>query len=68
MATFGTTKIFTQNANDGCNFGSTFKIQGQMYHQICFLILIPDADIKFLQVLIRLHECLEVTNKYTVLI
>lgn len=49
MVTFETTKIFTQNPNDGFNFGWRFiKIKSQMYYQICFLILIPDADIKIL--------------------
>ena len=48
MTSFGATKI-VQNEN-GRNFESTFKIQGQVYHQIGSLISMPDADSKFLQI------------------
>ena len=42
MTSFGATKIV--HIEDGRNFESTFKIQGQVYHRI------PDADPKFLQI------------------
>lgn len=48
MTSFGATKII-QNEG-GRNFESTFKIQGQVYHQIGSLISMPDADPKFLQI------------------
>lgn len=48
MTSFGATKI-VQN-EDGRNFQSTFKIQGQVYHQIGSLMPMPDTDSKFLQI------------------
>ncbi|VVC42169.1 Hypothetical protein CINCED_3A008402 [Cinara cedri] len=48
MTSFGATKII-QN-EDGRNFQSTFKIQGQVYHQIGFLIPMSDSDSKCLQI------------------
>ncbi|GFS75362.1 uncharacterized protein NPIL_126121 [Nephila pilipes] len=48
MTSFGATKIVH---NENCrNFESTFKIQGQVYHQIGSLLPMPDADPKFLQI------------------
>ncbi|XP_011213487.3 uncharacterized protein LOC105233194 [Bactrocera dorsalis] len=44
MTSFGATKIV--HNKDGCNFESTFKIQGQ----IGSLLPMPDADPKFLQI------------------
>lgn len=49
MTSFGATKII-RNHNDGRNFESTFKIQGQVYHQIGPLMPMPDDDPKFLQI------------------
>ncbi|VVC45421.1 Hypothetical protein CINCED_3A022633 [Cinara cedri] len=48
MTSFGATKI-VQNA-DGRNFQSTFKIQGQVYHQIGSLMPMSDSDSKCLQI------------------
>ena len=48
MTSFGATK--TVHNEDGRNFESTFKIQGQAYHQIGSLLPKPDADPKFLQI------------------
>ncbi|VVC30388.1 Hypothetical protein CINCED_3A012870 [Cinara cedri] len=48
MTSFGATKI-VQN-EDGHNFQSTFKIQGQVYHQIGSLIPMSDSDSKCLQI------------------
>ncbi|XP_046681745.1 uncharacterized protein LOC124368547 [Homalodisca vitripennis] len=48
MTSFGATKIV--HNEDGRNFESTFKIQGQVYHQIGSLLPMPDADPKFLQI------------------
>lgn len=48
MTSFGATKIV--HNEDGRNFQSTFKIQGQVYHQIGSLIPMPDSDSKFLQI------------------
>ncbi|GFV46164.1 uncharacterized protein TNCV_3420901 [Trichonephila clavipes] len=48
MTSFGATKIV--HNEDGRNFESTFKIQGQVYHKISLLLAIPDADPKFLQI------------------
>ena len=48
MTSFGATKIVQNEV--GRNFESTFKIQGQVYHQIGSLISMPDADPKFLQI------------------
>jgi len=45
---FGATKIVQKE--NGRNFESTFKIQGQVYHVVGSLILMPDADPKFLQI------------------
>jgi hypothetical protein len=44
MTSFGATK--TVHNEDGRNFESTFKIQGQMYHRIGSLLSMPDADPK----------------------
>lgn len=46
MTSFGATKI-VQN-NDGPNFQTTFKIQGQVHHQIGPLLPIPNEAPKFL--------------------
>ena len=48
MTSFGATKIVRNE--DGRNFESTFKIQGQVCHQIGPLLPMPDADPKFLQI------------------
>ncbi|XP_071043086.1 uncharacterized protein [Parasteatoda tepidariorum] len=48
MTSFGATKIV--HNEDGRNFESTFKIQGQVYHQIGSLLLMPNVDPKFLQI------------------
>lgn len=48
MTSFAATKII--HNEDGRNFESTFKIQGQVYHQIGSLLPMPDADPKFLQI------------------
>ena len=48
MTSFGATKIV--HNEDGHNFESTFKIQGQMYHRIGSLFPMPDTDPKFLQI------------------
>ena len=48
MTSFGATKIV--HNEDGRNFESTFKIQGQVYHRIGSLLPMPDADPKFLQI------------------
>lgn len=49
MSSFEATKVIT-NTNDGQNFQSTFKIQGQVYHQMGSLMPMPDSDPKFLQI------------------
>ncbi|XP_026476448.1 uncharacterized protein LOC113382110 [Ctenocephalides felis] len=48
MTSFGATKVFENE--DGRNFESTFKIQGQVYHQIGSLFPMPDVNPKFLQI------------------
>ncbi|GFU35281.1 uncharacterized protein TNCV_2143451 [Trichonephila clavipes] len=48
MTSFGATKIV--HNEDGRNFESTFKIQGQVYHKIGSLLPMSDADPKFLQI------------------
>ncbi|XP_071035395.1 uncharacterized protein [Parasteatoda tepidariorum] len=48
MTSFGATKIV--HNEDGRNFESTFKIQGQVYHQIGSLLPMPNVDPKFLQI------------------
>ncbi|CAG4965248.1 unnamed protein product [Parnassius apollo] len=49
MTSFGATKI-CDLAYDGRNFETTFKIQGQVYHQIGSLMPMLDNDPKFLQI------------------
>jgi hypothetical protein len=44
MTSFGATKIIRNN------FETTFKIQGQVYHQIGSLLPLPDETPKFLQI------------------
>ena len=48
MTSFGATKIVYNE--DGRNFECTFKMQGQVYHQIDSLLPMPDADPKCLQI------------------
>ncbi|GFW83292.1 helitron_like_N domain-containing protein [Trichonephila clavipes] len=48
MTSFEVTKII--HDEDGRDFESTFKIQGQVYHKISSLLSMSDADPKFLQI------------------
>ena len=48
MKSFGSTK--TVHNEDGRNFETTFKIQGQVYQRIGSLLPMPDTDLKFLQI------------------
>ncbi|XP_026475763.1 uncharacterized protein LOC113380958 [Ctenocephalides felis] len=48
MTSFGATKVFENE--DGRNFESTFRIQGQVYHQIGSLFPMPDVNPKFLHI------------------
>jgi hypothetical protein len=48
MTSLGATK--TVHNEDGRNFESTFKIQGQVYHRKGLLLPMPDADPEFLQI------------------
>lgn len=50
MTSFGATNIVQNTSNDGRNVETTFKIQGQIYHQIGSLLPMPDEDPKFLQI------------------
>lgn len=43
-------KIISNTDGQGRNFDSTFKIQGQVYHQIGSLLPIPNEPPKFLQI------------------
>ncbi|GFY21603.1 helitron_like_N domain-containing protein [Trichonephila clavipes] len=54
MTSFGAAKIV--HNEDGHNFESTFKIQGQVYHQIGSVLSMPDADPKFLQIYFMCDE------------
>lgn len=49
MTSFGATKVH-DHTSDGRNFESTFKIQGQVYHQIGSLMPMPNETPKFLQI------------------
>ncbi|XP_050549141.1 uncharacterized protein LOC126910538 [Daktulosphaira vitifoliae] len=49
MTSFRATKI-CDLTSDGNYFESTFKIQGQVYHQIGSLMPMPDTEPKFLQI------------------
>lgn len=49
MTSFGA-NIINNTDSRGCNFDSTFKIQGQVYHQIGSLMPMPAERPKFLQI------------------
>ena len=63
MTSFGATK--TVHNEDGRNFESTFKIQGQVSHRIGSLLPMPDADPKFLQIYFMGDEEQQIHTRYT---
>lgn len=50
MTSFGTTEIVKNNAINGQQFNSTFKIKGQIYHKVGSLLPMPNESPKFLQI------------------
>ncbi|XP_068992255.1 uncharacterized protein [Neodiprion pinetum] len=50
MTSFGATEIIRNNAINGQQFNSTFKIKGQIYHKVGSLLPMPNGSPKFLQI------------------
>ncbi|GIY19526.1 uncharacterized protein CDAR_563071 [Caerostris darwini] len=50
MTSFGATEIVENNAANGQQFNSTFKIKGQIFHKVGSLLPMPDESYKFLQI------------------
>ncbi|GIY77822.1 hypothetical protein CDAR_370201 [Caerostris darwini] len=50
MTSFGATEIVQNNAANGQQFNSTFKIKGQVFHKVGSLLPMPDESYKFLQI------------------
>ncbi|XP_025203820.1 uncharacterized protein LOC112600731 [Melanaphis sacchari] len=50
MTSFGATKIVKNNATNGQQFNSTFKIKGQVYHRVGSLLPMPNKPHTFLQI------------------
>lgn len=50
MTSFGASEIVQNNAANGKQFYSTFKIKGQVFHKIGSLLPMPNESYKFLQI------------------
>lgn len=50
MTSFGATEIVNNNAANGQQFNTTFKIKGQIYHKVGSLLPMPNEPHKFLQI------------------
>ncbi|CAI6345249.1 unnamed protein product [Macrosiphum euphorbiae] len=50
MTSFGATEIVKNNAANGQQFNSTFKIKGQVYHRVGSLLPMPNEPHQFLQI------------------
>jgi hypothetical protein len=50
MTSFGATEIVKNNAANGQQFNSTFKIKGQVYHKVGSLLPMPNEPHTFLQI------------------
>ncbi|XP_055600642.1 uncharacterized protein LOC129749634 [Uranotaenia lowii] len=50
MTSFGATEIVRNRSTNGQQFNSTFKIKGQIYHQVGSFLPMPNESYKFLQI------------------
>lgn len=58
MTSFGATEIVKNNAANGQQFNSTFKIKGQVYHKVGSLLPMPNVPHKSLQIYVDSESAL----------